>query len=30
VIGFGELAASPVADEWELWAEPPPLALAAG
>ena len=30
VIDFGELAASPVADDWTPRADPPPLALAAG
>ena len=30
VIDFGELAASPVADEWAPKTERPPLALAAG
>jgi hypothetical protein len=30
VINFGELTASPVTEEWTPWAEPPPLALAAG
>ena len=30
VIDFGELSASPVADEWAPRANPPPLALAAG
>jgi hypothetical protein len=30
VIDFGELAASPVADDWAPKTDRPPLALAAG
>jgi hypothetical protein len=30
VIDFGELAASPVVDDWAPKTEPPPYALAAG